>query len=355
MPPRRRGSDRASVRGAPPNPLAESSRPRPVSPWLVLPTGVYLAFLALLTWVNAAGPERWWWSTINLYAPQAVWAVPGLLLAAASLRWGRRLLWLLGPALLWLAGPLMGFSLPLGRGSDAGRARLRVMTFNVKWGERGTSGLQGEILGARPDVLLCQDANGLPEEFLPGTLPGWTIRSAGQYVVASHLPLDEMELRTLPLPDGRWRYARCRLRVGGFSVTLYNVHFRTPRDAWTSIRYAGKKGIPGVEENARTRLWQAERIMEDTRAETGPVLIAGDLNAPMQSLVLRTLTTAGSRDAFSESGFGYGYTYGHTFRTRHSCVRIDHLMLSRHWQALRCWTGGAEASDHRPVIADLAL
>jgi endonuclease/exonuclease/phosphatase (EEP) superfamily protein YafD len=63
----------------------------------------------------------------------------------------------------------------------------------------------------------------------------------------------------------------------------------------------------------------------------------------------------GLRDAFSTAGLGYGYTYGHGLRLGHSFVRIDHILVSRHWDVVRSWTGGAAGSDHRPVIADLVL
>jgi endonuclease/exonuclease/phosphatase family metal-dependent hydrolase len=38
-----------------------------------------------------------------------------------------------------------------------------------------------------------------------------------------------------------------------------------------------------------------------------------------------------------------------------SWMRIDHIMMSSHFQSRDCWTGTGEASDHRPVIADLVL
>jgi endonuclease/exonuclease/phosphatase family metal-dependent hydrolase len=36
-------------------------------------------------------------------------------------------------------------------------------------------------------------------------------------------------------------------------------------------------------------------------------------------------------------------------------MRIDHIMTSAGIRAWRCWVGTRKASDHRPVIADLAL
>jgi len=84
--------------------------------------------------------------------------------------------------------------------------------------------------------------------------------------------------------------------------------------------------------------------------------VAGDFNAPVQSIVCRKLMRHGLTDAFSTAGQGYGYSFGHELRlVAHSYVRLDHILASRHWRVERCWTGGADASDHRPVIADLVL
>ena len=102
-------------------------------------------------------------------------------------------------------------------------------------------------------------------------------------------------------------------------------------------------------------------MVEYLQTEQGPVIVAGDLNAPEASLVCATLKEAGLRDAFSEGGTGYGYTYGHLlFKNRLpwlriSWMRIDHIMLNSRFSAQRCWTGSGQASDHRPVIADLVL
>jgi endonuclease/exonuclease/phosphatase (EEP) superfamily protein YafD len=61
------------------------------------------------------------------------------------------------------------------------------------------------------------------------------------------------------------------------------------------------------------------------------------------------------RDAFSSAGRGYGYTHGHSTRLGFSFLRIDHVLLSPEIGVADCFVGQKEASDHRPVIADLLL
>jgi endonuclease/exonuclease/phosphatase (EEP) superfamily protein YafD len=86
------------------------------------------------------------------------------------------------------------------------------------------------------------------------------------------------------------------------------------------------------------------------------VIVAGDLNAPAQSLVVRTLLDSGLRDAFSSASWGYGYTHGHSLRPHlFSTIRIDHILVSPEIGVADCFVGGKAGSEHRPVIADLWL
>ena len=71
--------------------------------------------------------------------------------------------------------------------------------------------------------------------------------------------------------------------------------------------------------------------------------------------MVRTLLALGLRDAFASAGRGYGYTYGHTLRPAFSFLRIDHVLVGPEFEVRDCFVGGDEGSDHRPVIADIAL
>jgi len=85
------------------------------------------------------------------------------------------------------------------------------------------------------------------------------------------------------------------------------------------------------------------------------LIVGGDLNAPPASLASRTLTDSGLVDAFAAGGRGYGYTFGHSLRLRRSFLRLDRILVSRHFAVVAAHVGSATGSDHRPVIADLVL
>lgn len=347
------------------------AKPQKAPLWLLSLLFTYTAFLILLTVVNQSGADRWWPGAFNLYLPQAIWALPGLFLLFVVFKVDRRWIWLPLLGIVWVAGPLMGFCWPThGKQESMGGLPLRVMTWNVKYGRHDKFAQQALIYDIdwnNPAVVLLQDAGGILNGSLGKYFKKWNIRSYGQYVVASRFPLGELQIRQLSFP-GKGRFCvRVPLQIGGTTLVLYNVHLESPRLGLNALRVVRKEPghLPGavqsLENNVETRFTQVQALQEYVRQERSPVILAGDLNSPEASLVCSTLRGVGLHDAFGEGGRGYGYTYGH-FLLQHrlsglnySWMRIDHIMMSSHLRTRRCWTGTGEASDHRPVIADLIL
>lgn len=339
--------------------------------WLLTLLLLYAAILVVLTIMNKLGADNWWPGAFNLYLPQAVWALPGILLAPLTFKFARKWSWVPLLGVVWVAGPLMGFCWPSHTlGESRGSLPLRVMTWNVKYGTHDKFAhfeLMDDIDRNHPAVVLLQDAGGVLDGSLKDYFRGWNIRSYGQFVIASRLPLGELKVLPLPYPGGRETCVRSQLQIGGTAVALYNVHLESPRQGLNALRVVKRKPgyLPGAvqrfENNVDVRFIQAQALREHIRQEKGPVIVAGDLNSPDASRVCATLREVGLHDAFDEGGKGYGYTYGH-FLLQHrlpmftfSWMRIDHIMLSSHFQARRSWVGTYKASDHRPVIADLDL
>jgi endonuclease/exonuclease/phosphatase family metal-dependent hydrolase len=266
----------------------------------------------------------------------------------------------------WVFGPVMGFQWSRQPAETAPKAAsLRVMTWNIKYGSYDLAPLTAEIDRCAPDLVLFQDAIGASAGPLGDYFKDWQVRSNGQYLVASRYPLSKAEVFGLPGEDQK--YLRCQLQLGPTVVTLYNVHFKTPRRSLNAFRTARKQpghlpqAIQLFDHNVNTRLEQAVSVRTGLSRERGPVILAGDLNSPDASLACTTLRDAGLHDAFAQRGRGYGFTYGH-FLFKHrlpwlkiSWMRIDHIMTDGHFRTERCWAGSGLASDHRPVIADLVL
>lgn len=330
---------------------------------------LYLALIAALTFLNWLGPDRFWMAALNFYLPQVIWTFPGILLAAVTLLYAR--LWALVPlaGVLWVLWPIMDWHWSWQpRAAVASGPALRVMTWNIKYGNSDLMPLIAELQRNRPDILLFQDAPKAANGPLSAHLAGFQVVNHGQYVLASRYPIRSVELYELPWYEEKGEsFLRCQVRVGSRDISIYNVHFKSPRWSLKAFRKASSgawyfnTAIDGLEQNMETRILQAERVAEFLGQEKGDCIVAGDFNAPDHSLVCEILKSAGLADAFSLSGRGYGYTYGHNVLKnrvpllRASWMRIDHIMTTSGLKAQRCWVGTRKASDHRPVTAEFVL
>ena len=323
---------------------------------LLICTLLYGLALLGVTLVNLAGPDRWWYGSLNLFIPQWPWALPCVVLVPWYLMGAWRWSWVPLLMLGWVFGPIMGFSIGPSRFLPKPHgAHLRVMTYNVKWGSRDKSAVLANIAAADPDVILMQDSGAVLDTSLSSlSKPGWSDLRLGQYTVMSRFPISQMSQRWLTIEHDQ-EFLRCVLRVGSRDVTLYDVHLVTPRWALGTIADYGADGARDMQQNAAARDLEALMLVGQLESEKGPVIVAGDLNAPIQSRVCRSLFRAGLRDAFSEAGWGYGYTYGQSTSLERPYVRIDHILASGDWSFVNCAEGSPQGSDHSPVIADLLL
>ncbi|HVM54984.1 MAG TPA: endonuclease/exonuclease/phosphatase family protein [Acidimicrobiales bacterium] len=86
-----------------------------------------------------------------------------------------------------------------------------------------------------------------------------------------------------------------------------------------------------------------------------PWLVVGDFNAGPTSRVLAVLTDAGFRPALDHGAGGTA----HGFTGRADGPRLDHILVSSHWDVLAGAAVRTEAgrlpSDHWPVVADVRL
>jgi len=82
-------------------------------------------------------------------------------------------------------------------------------------------------------------------------------------------------------------------------------------------------------------------------------VLAGDFNVPDGGALLRR-RFAGLRDAFAEEGSGFGYTFPVNGRWL-PWMRLDRVLLGAGLQAVHVEVPATAASDHAPLIVDLAL
>jgi endonuclease/exonuclease/phosphatase (EEP) superfamily protein YafD len=173
--------------------------------------------------------------------------------------------------------------------------------------------------------------------------------------VASRYPLLDCATEESAAGYSGPAYVRCIVEAPSGAFDLVTTHFLSPREGLNAIRYDPLRAISGWRYNVEVRMGQADALAHELRRESPrPLVVAGDLNSPERSLVVRRLLETGLRDAFSSAGTGYGYTYGHfTLGLGISFLRIDHILVSPGIGVSDCFVGGKEVSPHRPVIVDL--
>ena len=333
---------------------------------IVAATAVATLLLALgFAW----GDERTWWIELLRYVPFPAWLLPALLSVVVALGLGWRWCLVAWATLGLVLTAVMGLSVGGWRGAQLPQEpSLRVMTYNIKsYKAEGQAGgyedIAEEIALQAPDVLVMQDAQALNDEppgrhaaALRAVLRSYRARFGdGQFVVASRHPLSHCQAVELPAHGGPLDYVRCTVQVDGRPVTLVTTHTLSPRKGLNATRHEAWAGVDDWRENFRTRLDQTRQLARELERLPRPLIVAGDLNAPEQSPVVRDLLEVGLRDAHAAAGVGWGYTIGHALRPHLSFVRIDHILVSPDIGVQRSWTGGREGSEHRPVMADLQL
>lgn len=343
--------------------LVMRARRLAIPPLARLTVGLVTAGIVGLTLGYAVGPERHWLIALAAFVPYPAYLFAALtgLVASFWLGWPWRAAAVITVVLV--VTRVMGLELPQ---RETGAPRLRVMTYNVK--DYITTGQPGgidalfrEIDRHDPDVLLMQDARSLvgmhtyePQRIDP-KLRGREVFGFGQYLVASRFPLRDCAYGGIPFRDEPHTYVRCTVVAPGGDIDVVTAHFMTPRFGLNATRRNPLAGAREWATNVADRLTQGRKLAADLAARPRPTVVAGDLNSPPMSLVVRALTDTGLRDAFAVAGVGYGYTFGQSLRLRQSFLRIDHLLASREFGVADCFVGDGLPSAHRPVIADLIL
>lgn len=245
--------------------------------------------------------------------------------------------------------------------------RLRVATFNIRNG-LAFDGLNSWPLRRKATAAairsLDADVVGLQEVFpfqlrwLRERLPGYQVESAGRRDGrrGEACPLFvRLESAGIAAADTRWfaddpnlagsrlpgasfpRLATiCRLDLlGGRRVDVINTH---------------------LDEAVPTNRERSADLLSEWIAPEVPTIVLGDLNAEPHDPPVKRLLRAGLRQALPADAPGTA----HDFTGRSDGARIDHVLVSSHFEVLSAEvfterTSGRLPSDHWPVVADLKL
>lgn len=290
-----------------------------------------------------------------MYGPRWIWATPLIVLVPASALTCRRALWTLFVAGAVLLLPVMRFCIPLPKssrgGAQAGTTALRLVTCNVHRGSLDAFAFATFVRDVHPDLVVAESWTSQYDTIF-AIDDGWQTRREGQMFFASRCPIWEaVDVIDSTLQTGNGGMARFLIRTpGGCDVNIFAIHLATPREGLSAMIGQWSDGGDQVRQNTDLRGRQSYMARDAVDRSVIPFVVAGDFNMPTDSRIYRR-DWSELTNAFSSAGFGFGYTH----YTRHSQLRIDHVLAGPEWKVRRCWTGPNVGSPHRPVVADLEL
>jgi endonuclease/exonuclease/phosphatase family metal-dependent hydrolase len=233
-----------------------------------------------------------------------------------------------------------------------GDIRLRVMTYNVNFGGAGDPAGLAAIASASPDLVFLQEttdgwATALVERF--GTshphhrfAPAKNEWIAGGMGVLSKWPITKLE--QLDSDAGPFFAWRAIVDAPGGPLQVLNVHLRPPMSesgSWIVGFFAARA--------------VREREMRDHLKSIDPALptiALGDFNEEDEGMAIALLLARGFVNAlprFHPDVDTWQWPVGGTTLR----FRLDHILYSRHFDALDANVVAAGRSDHAPVWADL--
>lgn len=122
---------------------------------------------------------------------------------------------------------------------------------------------------------------------------------------------------------------------------------RTPEES--DVESSSRLLVSKISTASVTRAVQADIVADYLKLhEKLPVILCGDFNDTPISYTRRRILSQGLTDAYETTGNGFG----RTFNRDAICVRIDHMMCSRHFKPYACQVDcSINASDHYPIVA----
>jgi len=219
--------------------------------------------------------------------------------------------------------------------------QLRVLTANVMSQNTSREALGRELLGYDADVIALIEftpawsdtlsALGITERF-----PHWVeFHQKGTQGIAV--------FSRLPIRDGRIAraggrpIARLDIEVGGEWVHVVAAHPPPPHSDRRALHY---------------ELTRLSDLADDI---DGPLVVMGDMNSTLYNRALRHVLAGDLRCAHDARGRSLFATSWPNGTRRAPPALIDHVLVSSDIAVLDVREGDGEGSDHRPVIADLAI
>ena len=239
------------------------------------------------------------------------------------------------------------------RPAGAGETRkLRLMTYNVNYGNRDVPSTLAAIEAEDADVVLLQEITAEWQRALatrfekqyPVQVFRIHTRAAGGLAVLSKVPIKSEEV--LPCPERGWFPAERLVFETGFgALQILNVHLRPAIDGGSWFK--GFLTTPPLRRREIETYWR--KLARDL-----PTVIAGDFNEDPSGSAIAFLSRQGLARVPTD-----GPTTGHYEQVAngqtHDVLKmdIDHVMVDRSLVGRDGRVLDAGTSDHRPVVVTI--
>jgi len=257
----------------------------------------------------------------------------------------------LGTALVYLAS-FSSFGSIIGCGPDkVGQDAIVIYTHNVGGLTSETDSTEtarqvaAEIVANGADIIVLQEVltpfaqelalvDELAEYRFRATEPSDTINM----LIWSRWPLAETSVGPLVASDVSRNALTTTVQSPQGPFALRNIHLNAPLSA------------PSI------GVWQRqlERLAVEAKTHSsGPLILAGDFNATEDHTQFRRVLDAAFTDAHSVKGCGPDNTWPASKPLLPPVLRLDHVLVTDHFQVRELRIGNPAGSDHRPVISVL--
>jgi vancomycin resistance protein VanJ len=304
--------------------------------------------------------DSWWLATMLLFGPRWMLFLPLLLMVPLAILYNWRLLVPVAVSAILVSSLVMSFNLPFSKmnasANPPGRT-IRVMTCNLDSAGFDTAPLMSALKEFSADVVALQEC---PEELKLVLPTGWSIIKFRGLAVLSRYPLTRVKEIQIKPQGEEWPgtyLLHATVHAPGGDLAFCSIHLPTPRfglmkilDKYTVFRPSRSDLFYRETENRRNIALELRNYVDGLAM---PVVVAGDFNTPVESQLYRSIWGE-YRNAFSETGLGYGWTQRANIRGFSYSARIDHILTGKGLVPRLSEVGPDIGSGHLPLIADIS-
>lgn len=228
-----------------------------------------------------------------------------------------------------------------------------LMTFNVGSGLIEPVTLAAYLRNSDADIIGLQELTAAHAAVLQSQLGNIYPYQAYsdeifQLGLLSKYPITEVQEHYGPSENDA-KYIQAVIELNGKNLTVVVTRLKPPR-------------LGGYTTGFGYWVWSTADDLVHIAGEYSPAAVLIDMNASNQSTNFAKLARSGLKDAFQESGSGYGATFPARTDGWHTLpgitpplLRIDYVMVSERIDVIRALNGAGVGSDHLPVFAEIRL